>query len=59
MMHKPSKPSVKQKPNPGPSLIMLTAIVIAHGYNLTMGLEQQKKAVPTGHWQLVRFNPSS
>lgn len=42
---------------PGPSLIIAYCHCIAHGYNLTMGLEQQKKAVATGHWQLVRFNP--
>lgn len=42
---------------PGPSLIIAYCHCIAHGYNLIMGLEQQKKAVATGHWQLVRFNP--
>ncbi len=42
---------------PGPSLIIAYCHCIAHGYNLTMGLEQQKKAVLTGHWPLVRFNP--
>ncbi|HOV33481.1 MAG TPA: pyruvate:ferredoxin (flavodoxin) oxidoreductase [Candidatus Hydrogenedens sp.] len=42
---------------PGPSLVIAYCHCIAHGYNLTMGLEQQKKAVATGHWQLVRFNP--
>lgn len=41
----------------GPSLVIAYCHCIAHGYNLTMGLEQQKKAVATGHWQLVRFNP--
>ncbi|MGC8844243.1 MAG: pyruvate:ferredoxin (flavodoxin) oxidoreductase [Candidatus Hydrogenedens sp.] len=42
---------------PGPSLIIAYCHCIAHGYNLIMGLEQQKKAVATGHWQLVRYNP--
>ncbi len=42
---------------PGPSLVIAYCHCIAHGYNLIMGLEQQKKAVATGHWQLVRFNP--
>lgn len=42
---------------PGPSLIIAYCHCIAHGYNLIMGLEQQKKAVATGHWQLIRFNP--
>ncbi len=43
---------------PGPSLIIAYCHCIAHGYNLIMGLEQQKKAVATGHWQLMRFNPA-
>ncbi|MCX8066099.1 MAG: pyruvate:ferredoxin (flavodoxin) oxidoreductase [Candidatus Hydrogenedentes bacterium] len=42
---------------PGPSLIIAYCHCIAHGYNLIMGLEQQKRAVQTGHWPLIRFNP--
>jgi pyruvate-ferredoxin/flavodoxin oxidoreductase len=30
---------------------------IAHGYDLRYGLEQQKKAVLSGHWPLYRFDP--
>ena len=41
----------------GPSLIIAYSHCIAHGYNLTMGLEQQKAAVESGHWPLLRFNP--
>ncbi len=41
----------------GPSLIIAYSHCIAHGYNLTMGLEQQKAAVQSGHWPLLRFNP--
>ena len=43
--------------HPGPSLIIAYSHCIAHGYNLAMGLEQQKAAVASGHWPLVRFNP--
>ena len=42
----------------GPSMIIAYSHCIAHGYNLTMGLEQQKAAVQSGHWMLFRFNPA-
>jgi len=42
----------------GPSLIIAYCHCIAHGYNLTMGMEQQKAAVQSGHWPLFRFNPA-
>ena len=42
----------------GPSIIIAYSHCIAHGYNLEMGLEQQKAAVQSGHWPLFRFNPS-
>jgi len=41
----------------GPSLIIAYSHCIAHGYNLAMGLEQQKNAVNSGHWPLFRYNP--
>ncbi len=41
----------------GPSLIVAYCHCIAHGYNLAMGLEQQKAAVQSGHWPLFRYNP--
>lgn len=41
----------------GPSLIIAYCHCIAHGYNLAMGLEQQKAAVQSGHWPLFRYNP--
>jgi pyruvate-ferredoxin/flavodoxin oxidoreductase len=41
----------------GPSLIIAYAHCIAHGYDLLYGLEQQKAAVQSGYWPLVRFNP--
>jgi len=41
----------------GPSLIIAYCHCISHGYNLIHGLEQQKLAVKSGYWPLVRFNP--
>lgn len=41
----------------GPSLIIAYSPCISHGYNLIHGLEQQKLAVQSGFWPLIRFNP--
>ncbi|MBN2103112.1 pyruvate:ferredoxin (flavodoxin) oxidoreductase [bacterium] len=41
----------------GPSLILAYCHCIAHGYDLIKGLEQQKLAVKSGYWPLVRYNP--
>lgn len=41
----------------GPSLIIAYSHCIAHGYNLKYGMQQQKLAVDSGHWQLFRYNP--
>ncbi|MBI5141598.1 MAG: pyruvate:ferredoxin (flavodoxin) oxidoreductase [Nitrospirae bacterium] len=42
----------------GPSLIIAYAHCINHGINMTTGLDQQKKAVASGHWPLYRYNPN-
>jgi pyruvate-ferredoxin/flavodoxin oxidoreductase len=42
---------------PGPSLIIAYSHCVAHGYDLAHGCEQQKAAVQSGHWPLLRFNP--
>ena len=42
----------------GPSLIIAYSHCIAHGYDMSMGLEQQKKAVLSGYWPLMRYNPA-
>ncbi len=42
---------------PGPSLIVAYSHCIAHGYDLAYGAEQQKAAVQSGYWPLVRYNP--
>jgi pyruvate-ferredoxin/flavodoxin oxidoreductase len=41
----------------GPSLIIAYSHCIAHGINMQKGLDQQSRAVHTGYWPLVRYNP--
>jgi len=41
----------------GPSLIIAYSHCIAHGYDLVYGMEQQKAAVLSGYWPLMRYNP--
>jgi pyruvate-ferredoxin/flavodoxin oxidoreductase len=41
----------------GPSLIIAYSHCIAHGIDMSKGLEQQKLAVQTGYWPLYRYNP--
>jgi pyruvate-ferredoxin/flavodoxin oxidoreductase len=41
----------------GPSLILAYSHCIAHGYDLKDGLDQQHKAVTSGYWPLLRYNP--
>ena len=41
----------------GPSLIIAYSHCIAHGYDLAYGAEQQKKAVDSGYWPLLRYDP--
>ncbi|NQU68373.1 MAG: pyruvate:ferredoxin (flavodoxin) oxidoreductase [Candidatus Marinimicrobia bacterium] len=42
---------------PGVSLIIAYSHCIAHGINMTKGMEQHKLAVESGHWPLFRYNP--
>jgi pyruvate-ferredoxin/flavodoxin oxidoreductase len=42
----------------GPSIIIAYSSCIAHGYDLIHGLEQQKLAVDSGYWPLMRYNPA-
>ena len=44
---------------PGPSLIIAYSQCIAHGINMTLGMEHQKAAVNSGFWPLYRYNPSA
>ncbi len=41
----------------GPSLIIAYSHCIAHGYDMAFGLSQQKAAVQSGYWPLIRYNP--
>ncbi len=41
----------------GPSLIIAYSHCIAHGIDISKGLNQQKLAVDTGYWPLYRYNP--
>jgi pyruvate-ferredoxin/flavodoxin oxidoreductase len=41
----------------GPSLIIAYSHCIAHGIEMSKGLEQQKLGVQSGHWMLYRYNP--
>jgi pyruvate-ferredoxin/flavodoxin oxidoreductase len=51
------KAFVEAEAYPGPSLIIAYAHCIAHGINMTLGYQEQKKAVACGHWPLYRFDP--
>lgn len=42
----------------GPSIILAYSHCIAHGYDLKDGLSQQYKAVSSGYWPLLRYNPA-
>ncbi|MCP4648512.1 MAG: pyruvate:ferredoxin (flavodoxin) oxidoreductase [PVC group bacterium] len=41
----------------GPSIIIAYTHCIAHGINMTKGIDAQKRAVDSGYWVLMRFNP--
>ena len=42
----------------GPSIIIAYAHCIAHGIDMTTGLQNQKLAVDSGQWLLYRYNPA-
>jgi pyruvate-ferredoxin/flavodoxin oxidoreductase len=42
----------------GPSLIIAYSHCIAHGYDMMHGMDQQKAAVQSGYWPLLRYNPA-
>ena len=41
----------------GPSLILAYSHCIAHGFDLRDGMNQQHRAVASGHWPLFRYDP--
>ncbi|NLD72914.1 MAG: pyruvate:ferredoxin (flavodoxin) oxidoreductase [Chloroflexi bacterium] len=42
---------------PGPSIIIAYSTCIAHGINMSKGMDQEKLAVESGHWPLYRYDP--
>jgi pyruvate-ferredoxin/flavodoxin oxidoreductase len=42
---------------PGPSLVVAYSPCIAHGYDLSTQVEQQKRMVKSGGWALYRYDP--
>ena len=41
----------------GPSLVIAYSHCIAHGIEMRNGLDQQHRAVASGHWPLLRYDP--
>ena len=41
----------------GPSLLIAYSHCIAHGIEMRDGLRQQYRAVASGHWPLIRYDP--
>uniref|UniRef100_A0A5Q5CN84 Pyruvate flavodoxin/ferredoxin oxidoreductase domain protein n=1 Tax=Mycobacterium sp. (strain JLS) TaxID=164757 RepID=A0A5Q5CN84_MYCSJ len=41
----------------GPSIVIAYSHCIAHGFDLRHGLDQQYRAVNSGHWPLMRYDP--
>jgi len=44
---------------PGVSLVIAYSTCIAHGFDMSQSMTQQKLAVQSGHWPLYRFRPSA
>ncbi len=43
----------------GPSLVIAYSHCIAHGYDMRDGIDQQYRAVASGHWPLIRYDPAA
>ncbi len=41
----------------GPSLVLAYSHCIAHGIEMRDGLDQQRRAVASGYWPLIRYDP--
>jgi len=41
----------------GPSLIIAYSHCIAHGIDMTKAVDENRRAVASGHWPLLRYNP--
>ena len=44
---------------PGVSLVIAYSTCIAHGFDMSKSMTQQKLAVQSGHWPLYRYRPSA
>ena len=42
---------------PGTSILIVYSHCIGHGFDLSLGMEQQKKLVGAGLWTLFRYDP--
>ena len=51
------KAFIEAESYPGPSIIIAYSHCIAHGIDMSRGLDQQKLAVESGAWLLYRFDP--
>jgi pyruvate-ferredoxin/flavodoxin oxidoreductase len=51
------KALIEAESYPGPSLVIAYSHCIAHGYDLSHGLEHQKLAAESGYWPLYRYDP--
>ena len=45
--------------HPGVSLVIAYSTCIAHGFEMSRSMEQQKLAVRSGHWPLYRYRPGA
>ncbi|MFB6357394.1 MAG: pyruvate:ferredoxin (flavodoxin) oxidoreductase [bacterium] len=41
----------------GPSIVIAYSTCIAHGIDMSKGMEQMEKAVKSGHWPIYRYDP--
>jgi pyruvate-ferredoxin/flavodoxin oxidoreductase len=52
------KAFIEAEAYPGPSIIIAYSHCIAHGFNMTEGMDHQKMVVECGAWPIYRFNPA-
>jgi pyruvate-ferredoxin/flavodoxin oxidoreductase len=52
------KAFIEAEAHPGPSLIIAYSHCIAHGINMTTGMQNQKALVQSGQWLLYRYDPA-
>ena len=54
---RPCRPSAKPSPTTDRRSCIAYSHCIAHGIDMRQGLDQQYRAVASGHWPLVRYDP--